>query len=197
MIRFRVLKILSLVSGTAATTAFLLVVGFLHWLDKTYTEERCFVRVASSYRAVVPGEPAISTRLYQLGPYMRFLLVLTSKSPDRLNVYYIDGSSQKIGVPDFGNYRPFRKSALVSWLACEGFPDDGAVVADWEWINDDHDLRIRVRGLKHTSASSSLDHMLRPDFAERRLKETVPEMIQLAYGRDIILHYEGSEPGGG
>jgi hypothetical protein len=193
MTRFRVLRIVSLVLGTATATAFPMIVGFLHWLDKTYTVDRCFVRVPSSCRAIVPGEPAISTRLYQLGPYMRFLLVLTSKSPDRLNVYYIDGSSQKIGVPDFGNYRPFRKSALVSWLTCEGYPDDGAVVADWHWINDDHDLRIRVRGLRDNSAPSPLSDMLRPDLAERRVRESVPEMIQLAYGREIILHYEGSE----
>ena len=197
MTRLEVLRVFLLVLGTAAATAFVLIAGFLHWLDKTYTEDRCFVRVASSYRAIVPGDPAISTRLYQLGPYMRFLLVLTSKSSDRHEVYYIDGHSHKIGVPDFRNYRPFRKSALVSWFACEGFPDDGAVVADWDWIDDDHDLRIRVRGLSDTSGPSPLGYMLRPDLADRRLKESVPEMIQLAYGREIILHplWEGDEGG--
>jgi hypothetical protein len=188
MTKLKMLKILLLVLGTAAASAFVLIVGLLQWLDKTYTVDRCFVRICPYFRAIVAGKPTVSTRLYMLGPYMRFLLVLTSNSSNRHEAYYIDVYKEAIGVPDFGRYRPFRKGALVSWLAIEGFADDATVVADWDWINNDEDLRIRVRGLSYSGAPAPLpSDSFGSRASEHRATANLPEMIQLAYGREIIL----------
>jgi hypothetical protein len=141
------IRTLLIVFGTALVTALVLIVGFLVWLDRVYTVDKLFVRISPYFRAIVPGKPEVSTRLYMLGGQMRFILVLRSKSSKRREEYFIDANKQEIGVPNLREYRPFWNGALVWWEAWEGFEDDTAVEADWDWIDNGKDLRIRVKGL--------------------------------------------------
>ncbi len=186
------------VTATASVTTLVLALGFLTYLDRVYTVDKCYVRICPEERAVVLGEPPVSTKLYMLGPYMRYLLVVTSESSEEWCMYYVDVINHEMGVPDYSVYRPFGKGALVSWLAIEGFECDTTIAATWEWRN--HDLHIRVKGYADDAGDSSalsLDDSETATVAnEISPQGEAPEMLRLIYGREIVLKPFESRPEG-
>lgn len=179
--------------GIAVVTASCIAFSTSGWLDRIYGEDLCFVRTSRYCSAVVLGEPDISTSLYALGPYARYLLVLTSRQKNVREAYYVDVHTQEIGIPDFGTYRPLWRGALVPWFAIEGFPDDGRVTADWAWLVEDRDLRIRIRGLAQLGDGSLvLDSSYFESQATVKANIKPPPMGRLGYGREIVLKYRGA-----
>jgi len=129
----------------------------------------------TSYRVVVPARPDASGRVYRLGYDNRYLLVLTSKSSEYPEPYYMDLVSRRIGLPDVGEPRhiPLLGYALVDANVYHGFPLEGALTADWKVTSDQKEVRIRITGFEQEE----------PGDPDATMKEHVP----MAYGNEIVL----------
>ncbi len=157
-----------------AVGVFATLLGIWLWLGIAYTGERTLVGQAS-YRVAVPSRPDASGTVYMLGYDDKYLLVLTSRSSEHPEGYYVDPGSRRIGLPDFGKYRriPFLGCALVNASVYWGFPLDGAFAADWRTANEGKEVRIRITGMVQEE----------PGGSEEFLKQHMP----IAYGNEIVL----------
>lgn len=160
--------------GGALGGSLVTLLGIWLWLGAVYTGEMTLVGQAS-YRVGVPARPDASGRVYMLGYEGRYLLVLTSKSAERREGYYIDLSRRRIGVPNFDIYRrvPFLACAFVNADIHDGFPLDGALVAEWQMIDGSTQVRIRITGMVQQVPGDS--------------EETLKEFMPIAYGSEIVL----------
>jgi hypothetical protein len=165
------------VLASSLATAILLVGVFLIWVDRVYTEYSTLLRV-SPYRVVIPADPGIAGKLYTIGRDSTYLLVLTSRHSRHPEPYHIKLASQEIGVPEFYQYVPLPRSAIIDRCTLDGYPMDTVVAADWEVKNDWREVHIRIRGFLYP---------LERDVVPVRPDNTIPQMIRLAYQKEIIL----------
>jgi len=167
-------KIIIAILVTAAVTAIILIGGFWLWFNSICTPEMTLVQLSSGYRAAIPGKPDASARLYSLG-CDRYLLVLIAKCSKHPEGYYLDLFNGKIGLPDFPDYIPLLKYALVDRRIYDGFPKLGAIKADWSVKNDRKEVHIRIKGFKIKESGNEDD--------EEWMKETLP----IVYQSEIVL----------
>ena len=155
--------------------AFVLVAALSLWI---YVDsESLTILWISPYRAVVPGEPPASGKVYSL-PDGRHLLVLTSKSSKHPEGYCVDLAKRRIGLASVPNYVPLFRSALVHEMTLEGFGFEEEVDADWDVKNGWEEVRVRIRGL--ANALERLDPSFNPG-------ESTRKMMPIGYQREIIL----------
>jgi len=164
-------KIIIAILVTAAVTAIILIGGFWLWFNSICTPEMTLVQLSSGYRAAIPGKPDASARFYWLGRD-RYLLVLTDRSSKYPEGYYVNLFNGKIGLPDFPDYIPLLKYALVDRRIYDGFPELGAFKADWSVKNNGEEVHIRIKGFK-----------IEEPGAEERLRENMP----IGYQSEIVL----------
>ncbi len=164
-------KMIITILVTAVVTAFILVGGFWLWFSRICTPEMTLVQLSSVYRAAIPGKPDASARLYSLGRD-RYLLVLTARSSKYPEGYYVNLFHGEIGLPDFPDYIPRLKYALVDRRIYDGFPELGVFKADWSVKNNGEEVHIRIKGFK-----------IEEPGAEERLRENMP----IGYQSEIIL----------
>ena len=133
------------------------------------------------YRVVIPGEPAVSGILYRLDRRATYLLVLSSRSTERPEAYYISFVPEQIGLPNFRQYVPFARFALVDRGTLDGVYSETEIDVDWNLEEKWKEMRIRIKGFtKHTYAGY--------DAAER--ERINRGMIPLGYQREIIFVHE-------
>ncbi len=168
------LTLFAVALGGVLTGAVATLFGIWLWFKVVYTAEMTLVGEAS-YRVAIPGRSDVLSRIYALGYDGRYLLVLSSKSSEYPEPYYIDLTGRKIGLPNFGNYKhiPFLRCAFVHTDIHDGFPLDGAFVADWNVTNDWREVRIRITGYVQDEPGRS--------------EETMKKHRPIAYGNEIIL----------
>ena len=159
---------------TALVTTLVLIGGFWLWFSKICTPEMTLVQSSSLYRATIPDKPYASARLYSLGRD-RYLLVLTAKSSKHPEGYYLDLFSGEIGLPDFPDYIPLLKYALVDRRIYDRFPQLGAIKADWSVKNDRKEVHIRIKGFKIKEPGDEDD------------EEWMKEILPIVYQSEIIL----------
>lgn len=177
------IRLLATIVGSSLGTAVLLVGVLLIWMDRVYTDYSTLLRL-SRYRVVVPADPEIAGRLYTVGRDSTYLLVLTSRHSRHPEAYHIKLASHEIGVPEFNQYIPFFRNAIIDRCTLDGYPIDAIVAADWEVKNDWREVHIRIRGLQYPTKgyvlSAGRDSLV-------PVPETIPDMIQLAHQKEIIL----------
>jgi hypothetical protein len=114
---------------------------------------RSVVEKTPFYDVSIPGKPAVSAKLYWLGfshlgvtghGGRAHLLVLTSKSSDDREFYYIKINQQEVGLPSCFKYIPLLFGAVVDRSTLSGFPFLGTLKADWE--KNEREVRMRITG---------------------------------------------------
>ncbi|MBN1506624.1 MAG: hypothetical protein JW955_07250 [Sedimentisphaerales bacterium] len=170
----KMLTTVAVALGGAVVGSFATLLGIRFWLGAFYTGEMTLVG-QSPYHVSVPARPDARGRLYMLSYDEKYLLVLTSKSSEHPEPYYLDPGSRKIGLPSFGPYRriPFLGCALVNAHVYYGFPLEGALIADWNVASDRREVHIRITGFKQEELWDS----------DTTMKEHMP----IAYGNEIVL----------
>lgn len=174
-------KTIVIILSTVLVTALVLMIAFWLWLE-IYMTYSTIVSVSASYRVAVPGKPAVSARLYWLGsPHIggaKDLLVLTSKSSEHREFYFIDMSRREIGLPNCPKYVPLLDGAIVDRSTLGGFPLGGELKA--EWNENDHEVRIRITGFSDVAIKAEGG----PDLDE---KEIAQRQMPIGYQREIIF----------
>ena len=170
----RKVKVIIVILPTVLVTALVLIGGFWLWFSRICTPEMTLVQSSSLYRATIPDKPYASARLYSLGRD-QYLLVLTSKSSKHPEGYYVNLFNGKIGLPDFPDYIPLLKYALVDRRIYDGFPQLGAIKADWSVKNDRKEVYIRIKGFKIKEPGDEDD------------EEWMKEILPIGYQSEIIL----------
>jgi hypothetical protein len=154
-----------------------MMIGFWVWLE-TYMVYSTLISIWPSYRVTIPGQPAITARLYWLGsPRVggaEDLLVLTPKSSGRREFYCIDMSHRKIGLPECPKYVPLFDSAIVDRTTLEGYPLELDLKAEWD--ENETEVRIRIMGFSDRAMKP------RPDDDENARR-----MMPIGYQREIVL----------
>ena len=172
-------KMIFTILVTALVTALVLIIGFWAWLE-LYMVYSTVVPISPSFHVAVPGEPAVSARLYWLGsPHvgtMNDLLVLTSKSSGHREFYYINVGHRKIGLPGYPKYVPLFGSAIVDRITLEGFPFGGELKA--EWNENEREVHIRIMGFSDVAIKA--EAISDPDEVARR-------RMPIGYQREIIF----------
>lgn len=158
---------------TALVTTLVLIGGFWLWFSRICTPEMTLVQSSSLYRATIPDKPYASARLYSLGRD-RYLLVLTAKFSKYPEGYYVNLFHGEIGLPDFPDYIPILKYALVDRRIYDGFPELGALKADWDVKNDRDEVHIRIKGFKIEEPGVDDEELMRKN-------------MPIAYQSEIIL----------
>jgi len=157
---------------TSVVTALILISGFCIWFSRICTPEMTLVQLSSVFRVTIPSKPDASARLYSLGRD-RFLLVLTARSSKYPEGYYLNMFHGEIGLPDFPDYIPLYKYALVDRRIYDGFPTIGELKADWSVKGDRDEVRICFKGFEEGLA----------DDDDELLKTNMP----IGYQNEIIL----------
>lgn len=170
-------RLVMAVLGSSIVTAALLITGAGLWLSRFWTEYTDVVR-RSPYRVVVQGEPTISGTLYRLDRRAAYLLVLTSKSAQGPEAYYIDFVAERMGLANFPQYVPLGRCALVDRETLDGIYSEAEIEADWDLQEKWREMRIRI---KDFIADVYAGH----DAAQRA--EEGRALIPLGYQREIIL----------
>lgn len=166
-------KMIIAILVTAAVTALILISGFWIWFSRICTPEMTLVQLSPAFHAAIPGKSDASARLYSLGRD-RYLLVLTSKFSKYPEGYYVNLFHGEIGLPDFPDYIPILKYALVDRRIYDGFPELGALKADWDVKNDRDEVHIRIKGFKIEEPGVDDEELMRKN-------------MPIAYQSEIIL----------
>ncbi len=171
------LTLFAVALGGFLTGAVATLFGIRLWLRIVYTGDVTLVE-QELYRVTVAGRPDASGRVYMLSHGGEYLLALTSKlleHPPFYEPYYIDLSSRRIGLLNCDKYKhiPFLRCALVNADIYDGFPLDGALVADWKMDNDWKEVRIQITGFVQEES--------------HHFEEYMRELLPIAYGNEIIL----------
>lgn len=125
--------------GVVAVLFFsLLGMGCYCWMS-----DLVLVREAD-YCVAVPGMANATGRFYSLDA-SKHVLVLSSG--DSIEAYYVDLDARDLGLPSFPyrDYTPFWRCALMNRIVLDGYPDIGALAADWSV--SEGEIRIRVTGV--------------------------------------------------
>ena len=175
-------KTIVVILSTVLVTTLVLMIAFWLWLE-IYMTYSTIVSVSAYYRVDVPGKPAASARLYDLGsPHEGFgknnLLVLTSKSSGRREFYFIDMGRREIGLPNCPKYVPLLDGAIVDRSTLMGFPLLGEFKA--EWNKNDHEVRMRIMGFSDVAIKAEGG----PDLDEN---EAAKRRMPIGYQREIIF----------
>jgi hypothetical protein len=173
-------KTIVIILSTVLVTALVLMIAFWLWLE-IYMTYSTIVSVSASYRVDVPGKPAVSARLYWLGsPHIggaKDLLVLTSKSSEHREFYFIEMSRREIGLPNCPKYVPLLDGAIVDRSTLWGFPLGGELRA--EWNENETEVRIRIMGFS--------DAAIKAEPASDSDEEVARRRMPIGYQRDIVL----------
>lgn len=174
-------RMIVVILSTVLVTALVMIIGFCLWLE-LYMVHSTVVQISPYFHVAVPGEPAVSARLYWLGSpqwgNLDELLVLTSKSSGRREFYYIDWDSHEIGLPIHPKYVPLFGTAIIDRVTLQGFPFRGAGgELKAEWNENETEVRIRIIGF--TDVYLKAEGISDPDkWARRRMP--------IGYEREII-----------
>ena len=147
---------------TAVATAFIMMGGFWLWFSRVCTPEMILIQKATQFRAVVTDKPGARARLYTLGDD-RYLLVLTAKFARRPEGYYIDLFRGEVGLPDFPEYVPLGRYALVDGRIYQGFPDIGALKVRRDPKGNEREIHMRFEGFKVPEPGMADDQFMRRD----------------------------------
>jgi hypothetical protein len=173
-------KMLVIILATVLFTTLVLIIGFVAWLE-LYMVYSTVVPISPVFHVAVPGEPAVSARLYRLGSplvgYTYDLLVLTSKSSGHREFYYIDWGHHEIGLPSAHKYVPLFGTAIVDRITLEKFPLGGELKA--EWNENESEVRMRVMGF--SDAAVKAEGTSDPDEVVARRR------MPIGYQREIIF----------
>jgi hypothetical protein len=92
-----------------------------------YVLENTFLCEAK-YTVTITNDDELEGKLYSIKSNI-FLLVLTQKTTQKSDGYYIDMNRKTIGIPDFAFYKPLAhlKAALVGNSTKEGYPIIGEI----------------------------------------------------------------------
>ena len=166
-------KMFTTILVTAMVTALILICGFWLWFTRICTPEMTLLQLSRTYHATIPGIPSASAKLYSLGRD-RYLLVFKSRSSKYPEGYYLDLFHGEIGLPDFPDYIPLYKYALVDRRIYDGFPDLGALKADLDVKKDKDEVHIRIKGFKEKESGINDEELMR-------------ENMPIGYQNEIIL----------
>lgn len=170
-----------LCATTAAFITVLMLFGaFYLWINAG--EKRLIWE--STYRVLVPEDPAVSGRLYETRNGWH-LLVLTSPSSEHQEAYYINLDSHQIGSPSFSKsrYIPLRRSALVDYQTLQGYPYYGTIEAEWKMGSDGQEVRIHIKGYDTNPAMHVDPSLDDPNEIVRLSRKRMPIGCQ----REIVL----------
>jgi hypothetical protein len=158
---------------TAMVTTFILICGFSLWFSSICTPEMTLLQLSRTYYATIQGIHSAPARLYSLGRD-RYLLVLKSRSSKYPEGYYLDLFHGEIGLPDFPDYIPLYRYALVDSKIYDGFPDLGALKADLNVKEGKDEVHIRIKGFKEKEQGINDEELMR-------------ENMPIAYQSNIVL----------
>ncbi len=191
------LRLMGIVCGTSITTAALVVGGLLFLADTVLTRDTTLLRL-SPCRVTVTGEPPVLARLYSVDPYDTHLLVLTSKTSGRREIYQICPTDERIGLPDWGQCRSLFNCIVVDRRALGGCPEEGEIDADWDMTKRPKEIRLRIKGYRLPrpplspillQLSSFPPEPNRDSGSGQTRAETISESIALGLGREIVIQY--------
>ncbi len=171
------IKLLIAILTSSLGTAILLIGVFLISMDRVYAEYSTLLRL-SRYRVVIPADPGIVGKLYSVDRDSTYLLVLTSRHSCRPEPYLVNLGKRTIGVPQLPQYVPLLRSAIVDRETFQGYPVDTEIAGDWEAKDNWREVHIRIHGFLYPREG---------DVAPARSDNTIPELIRLAYQKEIIL----------
>ena len=158
---------------TNVVTSIILICGFWLWFSSIYTPEMTLLQLSRTYYATIQGIHSASAKLYSLGRD-RYLLVLKSRSSKYPEGYYLDLFHGEIGLPDFPDYIPLCRYALVDKRIYDGFPDLGALKADLDVKKDKDEIHLRIKGFKEKELGINDEELMR-------------EKMPIAYQSNIVL----------
>jgi len=132
------------------------------------------VRIAP-YHVSVPNKPSVFGHVYHVGSD-RLLLVLNSAHTGKCESYLLDPAARRIGLPSFAGAKCFPRAgiALVPDEVFEGYPDIGALDADWGLTADT--IRVRIRGFREQLEALGPNR-----------EGTVERLIALAHQEEILV----------
>jgi hypothetical protein len=169
----RRIKIAVIILATAVVTAIILIAGFWLWFGSVCTPEMTLVQLCSGIRVAIPEKPDASGRLYNLGRD-RFLLVLTARSEEHPEGYFLDLFHGRVGLPDFPDYVPLLKYALVDRRIYDGFPELGTLKAEWDVKRNGKEIHLSITGFATEEPGVDSDELLRDN-------------MPIGYRNEIIL----------